>query len=157
MKIEQDHKMPTIGESILVSAFPGTGKSYYCSNGDWSQYVPEMWCTDSDSSKFEKSNFPENYICHIKEQINKGYARIMISSHKEVRDALVIHNLPFVLVYPSKELKNEYIERYKQRGSNELFIELISSNWDTWIDELKTQKGCYHIQLMSGQFISNVI
>lgn len=142
---------------LLVAAFPGTGKSYYCSNGDWSQYVPEMWCTDSDSSKFDKADFPENYIRHIKEQIAKGYARIMISSHKEVRDALVKEGLHFVLIYPKKELKEEYLERYKQRGNNERFIDLISQNWDNWIDELKTQKGCRHIELRSGQFVSNVV
>ena len=147
---------PTIGNTMLVAAFPGTGKSYYCSNGDWSQYVPEMWCTDSDSSKFDKSKFPENYIQHIKEQIVKGYAMVMISSHKDVRDALVLNNLPFVLIYPAKELKEEYLERYKQRGNNEKFIQLVSDNWDNWLDECKAQTGCFHIELKSGQFVSNV-
>jgi hypothetical protein len=148
----------TIGEyTLLVSAFPGTGKSYYVDYGEGSGYMPQGFATDSDSSKFDKANFPENYIEHIKEKISKGYARIFISSHKDVRDALVINNLPFVLIYPAKELKEEYINRYKERGSSQKFIELISDNWDNWIDDCINQKSCYHIVLKSGQFISNVI
>ena len=140
---------------LLISAFPGTGKSYYVNYGEGSGYMPQGFATDSDSSKFDKSNFPENYIEHIKQKIEEGYARIFISSHKEVRDALVKHGLYFTLVYPQKELKDEYIQRYKDRGNNEKFIELVDKNWDSWIDELKTQTGCNHLELKSGEFISN--
>lgn len=156
---------PIIEDSMLVAAFTGTGKSFYCQ-----MFFGEMQninafeidsnlrvCSDSDSSKFDKSHFPANYIEHIKEKINEGYWRIFISSHKEVRDALVLNQLPFVLIYPSKELKSDYIDRYKERGSSEKFIKLISDNWDSWLDELKNQKGCYHIELKKGQYISNVV
>lgn len=153
--VENIDVRPTIGNTMLVAAFPGTGKSHYC-NVDV-DYMPQGFATDSDSSKFDKSNFPENYIEHIKQKIVEGYSRVFISSHKEVRDALVMHNLPFVLIYPAKELKQEYVERYKQRGSNEKFVELISNNWDNWIDELKSQQGCHHIELKSGQFVANVV
>ena len=146
---------PTIGNTMLVAAFPGTGKSHYC-NVDV-DYMPQGFATDSDSSKFDKANFPENYIEHIKQKISEGYARVFISSHKDVRDALVLHNLPFVLIYPSKELKQEYIERYKQRGNNEKFIQLVSDNWETWIDDCKAQTGCFHIELVSCQFVANVV
>lgn len=139
---------------ILIAGFPGTGKTSYCYRD--ADYIPQGFCTDSDSSLFDKSNFPQNYIEHIKEKISEGYSRIFISSHKEVREALVKEGLHFTLVYPSKELKNEYIERYTQRGSSEKFIELLSNNWDNWIEELQNQKGCDHVVLKSGQFIANV-
>ena len=139
---------------LLVAGFPGTGKSYYTNTE--SGYMPQGFATDSDSSKFDKDNFPQNYIEHIKEKISQGYARIFISSHKEVRDALVENGLEFTLVYPKKELKEEYLKRYKERGSPDGFINLISNNWDLWLEELKNQKGCRHIELESGQFIANV-
>jgi hypothetical protein len=148
-------KRPKIGNTMLVAAFPGTGKSHYC-NVD-SDYIPQGFATDSDSSQFDKNHFPENYIEHIKQKISEGYARVFISSHKDVREALVLNNLPFVLIYPAKELKEEYIERYKQRGNNEKFIQLLSDNWDNWIDECKSQTGCYHIELKSNQFVANVV
>ena len=142
---------------LLVAGFPGTGKSYYVNYGQGNDYMPERFAIDSDSSKFDKSNFPQNYIEHIKEKISDGYARIFVSSHKEVRDALIENGLDFTLVYPKKELKDEYLERYKERGSSESFINLISNNWDLWIDELQNQKGCKHIQLDSGSFMYNVL
>jgi hypothetical protein len=140
---------------LLVAGFPGTGKTSYCYRD--ADYMPQGFATDSDSSKFDKANFPQNYIEHIKQKILEGYARVFISSHKDVRDALVLHNLPFVLIYPSKELKQEYIERYKQRGNNEKFIQLVSDNWENWIDDCKVQTGCFHIELKSGQFVANVV
>jgi len=85
---------------MLVAGFPGTGKSSYCYRD--ADYMPQGFATDSDSSKFDKADFPQNYIEHIKEKISEGYARIFISSHKEVREALVENGLEFTLIYPKK-------------------------------------------------------
>lgn len=143
--------------TLLCAAFPGTGKSYYCNCEETTQYAPDKWCCDSDSSKFDKSNFPQNYIEDIKKRIADGYARIFISSHKAVRDALVENGLEFILIYPSGELKEEYINRYKERGNSDQFIALLDKNWENWISECKEQTGCKHIVLSSGQYLSNVV
>lgn len=152
--MSKEKQNDNVDKPMLVAGFPGTGKSYYTNTE--SGYMPQGFATDSDSSKFDKANFPNNYIEHIKQKISEGYARIFISSHKEVRDALVENGLEFTLVYPKKELKEEYLKRYKERGSTDGFIRLISDNWDSWLEELKNQKGCRHIELESGQFIANV-
>ena len=56
----------------LISGFPGIGKTYY-------KQKSELNVLDSDSSKFswiEKDvrhpDFPQNYIDHIKKNLNKG-------------------------------------------------------------------------------------
>lgn len=136
---------------MIISAFPGTGKSFY------TQQTNSKIITDSDSSLFNKTEFPENYIQHIKQKINENYSIIFVSSHKEVRDALVLNNLEFTLIYPNINLKQEYIQRYTQRGSSESFIKLLENNWDLWIKELQLQQNCKHIELESNQFISNII
>ena len=133
----------------LISAFPGTGKSYFYNNSD-------LNVLDSDSSTFDKSNFPQNYIKHIKDNIGKVDV-ILISSHKDVRDALVENNIKFTLVYPEKSLKDEYLKRYKERGNDDKFIQLLESNWENWMNELNNQKGCNHIILQSGEYISDKI
>ena len=51
---------------LVVAGFPGTGKSSYCYRDV--DYIPSGFAIDSDSSKFCKSNFPSNYIDHIKEK-----------------------------------------------------------------------------------------
>ncbi len=140
--------------TTLCAAFPGTGKTYFYENNEN--------ILDSDSSKFDKSEFPDNYIKYIKDEYIKGKLFlnetrvICISSHKEVRDALVENDLWFTLIYPDRSLKDEYIERYTKRGNNEKFVELITTNWDDWITELENQTRCTHIVLQSGQFISDI-
>ncbi len=155
MTYEEVIKRIDVLDKSLMLITDGISKSHYC-NVD-ADYIPQGFATDSDSSQFDKKHFPENYIEHIKQKISEGYARVFISSHKDVREALVLNNLPFVLIYPAKELKEEYIERYKQRGNNEKFIQLLSDNWENWIDECKSQTDCYHIELKSNQFVANVV
>jgi hypothetical protein len=79
-----------------------------------------------------------------------------------VRDALVKKGIPFVLVYPNRDLKDEYIQRYKDRGNNDAFVGLLEKNWDTWMDEMDAmgpQEGqsLYKVKLASGQYLTDVI
>jgi coenzyme F420-reducing hydrogenase alpha subunit len=140
-------KFKEIKNTVLISAFPGTGKSHFFKNS-------KNLVLDSDSSKFDKKYFPNNYIDHIKNNIYK-VDYILISSHKDVREALVKNKLDFILVYPRKELKDEYLERYKKRGSNENFINLLDKNWNEWIDQLENQSCKSKIVLNSNEYISD--
>lgn len=141
-------------KTIIISAFPGVGKSYLFRNS-------KLSVLDSDSSNYSwvskgvrNSDFPNNYINHIKDNIGVADV-ILISSHKIVRDALVENGIDFTLVYPSKECKDEYLERYKSRGSDNGFISMIDSNWDEFINELDNQENCNKVILMKGEYLSN--
>jgi hypothetical protein len=135
----------------VYSAFPGVGKTTYFN-------TTSKNVLDSDSSKFDKKNFPSNYIDHIKKNIeNESVDKILISSHKDVRDALVKEGINFVLVYPDSSIKDEYIQRYKDRGNNDSFVKLLENNWDNWMEEMDNQKGCYRVKLNAGQYLADVI
>jgi hypothetical protein len=140
----------------VYSAFPGVGKTTYFNN-------TEKNVLDSDSSKFDKKHFPDNYIQHIERNIqDPNVDKILVSSHKDVRDALLKREIPFVLVYPDRSLKDEYIQRYKDRGNNDAFVGLLDKNWDQWMDEMDEmtpQEGqtLYKVKLGSGQFLVDVI
>ena len=136
-------------ETKIISAFPGTGKTHFFNNTD-------LFVLDSDSSYFDKSKFPQNYIEHIKTYIGK-VDYILVSSHEDVRNALTENRIDYVLVYPSISLKEEYLDRYKKRGSADGFINLINANWDKWIKECSNQKRCLNIVLPSGKYIKDVI
>ena len=111
---------------------------------------------DSDSSTFDKSNFPENYINHIKSNIG-NVDIILVSSHKEVRDALQNQKINFTLVYPSRDIKDEYIQRYVDRGNDDKFVDLLKNNWETWMTELENQSGCNKVELNKGEYLSDII
>lgn len=137
-------------QTIIISAFPGCGKSHLFRNKG------EKNILDSDSSTFDKSNFPQNYIEHIKSNIGSA-DMILVSSHKEVRDSLVNEKIEFTLIYPSRDIKDEYIQRYIDRGNNENFVNLLQNNWDNWMNELDEQTGCEKIELKTGQYLSDVV
>lgn len=153
MKSFSEHlKEATEKKTELISAFPGCGKSYYFEKAkETSEKV-----LDSDSSTFDKKEFPANYIEHIKNNMGK-VDKIFISSHDVVRDALVDEGLDFTLVYPDKSIKKEYINRYKERGNDDKFVELLEKNWDEWISQLDEQEGCKKIKLKAGQYLADVI
>lgn len=128
----------------IISAFPGCGKTECYKK--YQDPIHEFIVLDSDSSTFDKTEFPENYIKHIKENVGKVDV-IFISSHQAVRDALKKDKelmemddkfkCRFIIAYPSKEQKENYLERYKLRGSSDKFIKLLSDNWDNWIDSMQ--------------------
>jgi len=137
-------------DTLVVSAFPGCGKSHLFRNKGDKKIL------DSDSSTFDKSQFPQNYINHIKSNIGDADI-ILVSSHKEVRDALSNESIDFTLVYPGRDIKDEYIQRYIDRGNDDKFVELLKKNWDNWMTELEEQTGCNKIELKSGQYLSDII
>lgn len=135
----------------VVCAFPGVGKSYAARKFGWS---------DSDSSTYSwerpgvrHPNFPTNYIEHILE--TDGV--VLVSSHKVVRDALASEEIPFYLVHPARECKAEYMQRYRDRGSDEAFIAVLDKNWDNWIDEMEAEnRAANKFVLGEGLFLSDV-
>lgn len=145
----------------IISGFPGIGKTEFykkhsdtCLDSDSSNF---SWSIDEVNVKIRNPNFPQNYIDHLKENIGK-YEWILVSSHKEVRDALLDNCIFFYLVYPSNSLKYVYLERYKNRGDNGTFIKLISDNWDNWINEIYSiPNGCKHIQLIKDNYLEKVL
>lgn len=134
----------------VISGFPGVGKSTLFNNG--------LNCTDSDSSKFDKEDFPRNYVAHIKALIaHNEHDYIFVSSHESVRNALVKEDIEFTLVYPNITLMDEYLERYKKRGSPKAFVDLMKSNWTHFIVSCATQAGCERIVLKQGEYLADVI
>lgn len=127
----------------IISAFPGTGKSVFYKKN-------ESTTLDSDSSLFswiyvdnEKKRhpfFPHNYINHIKKNIGR-YEFILVSSHAEVRQALINNSIFFYWITPVPERKEEFIQRYKERGNDDGFVKLLETKWDDWMEEFFLDPG----------------
>jgi len=146
----------------VLSGFPGVGKTYFRTHA--------RGVVDSDSSLFSwlpptpgepkkrDRAWPGNYIKHIQRMmLEPGIKFILVSSHQEVRDALVAAGIPFILVYPDLSIKDEYIQRYIQRGNAPDFVMLLEANYDAWITALANQKGCEHCVLQSGEYLVDVV
>lgn len=137
-------------KSLIVCGFPGIGKSYLKT-----KYGESV--SDSDSSTFPKEDFPHNYINHINNLIGKK-SLILVSTHKEVLDELEKLNVNFIIVYPDRSLKEEYIQRYIDRGSPQPFIDLLSNNWDTFQDDIELPRNnAWKVKLGKGEFLSDYL
>lgn len=139
--------------SKIISAFPGIGKSYFTKQMKVDH--PELKVSDSDSSMFSwisegerDPNFPENYMTHIDYKIMEQYHFIFISSHEDVRNALEEKGKHFYLVFPHESLKDMFLQRYRDRGNSESFIEILDKNWEAWLASLYMQDGCIQIVVM---------
>lgn len=143
----------------VISAFPGMGKSHAYRELTKKGYL----VSDSDSSNFNKLEFPGNYIQHIKDKILE-YSNIddkpkfiFVSSHKEVRDAMLEAGIKFMLLYPSVESKEEMLQRYADRGSPEEFITLLDKMFETWVNEIDQDDTLEFKYKLDGKFILDVV
>lgn len=114
----------------VIAGFPAIGKSYLFNNSN-------KKILDSDSSKFDKLYFPNNYISHIKMNIDKVDI-ILVSTHKIVRDALKHNNIKYELYYPDISLKDVYCKRIENRNQK-MLADIVRINWDNWIKELEDE------------------
>lgn len=154
-------------KAVVLAGFPGVGKSTIFKKGHNDKVI-----LDSDSSNFSwvwnlghtrrsnvrDLNFPQNYIDHIKDNLNKADI-IFVSTHTEVLDALVKNDVDFSIVYPSKDRKEEFMELYKKRGNDEGFLKTLNNNFENWIQGLIDYPipDYKKIELKSGEFISDIL
>jgi hypothetical protein len=145
--------------NLVISAFPGAGKSWLAQNPG------NLRITDSDSSGFSWTNqaenirhpeWPQNYMRHILEQIRISDI-VFVSTHKDVRDAMLKAMIPFILVYPSLDMKQEYIQRYIDRGNASAFVALLEQNYELWIAELEAQECYMRVVLKPGQYLADIM
>lgn len=163
---------------LVISAFPGTGKSTISNNAEQYGLIKahvryddrDGVCIDllhdpdkkpvfdSDSSIFPKDNFPSNYIEHIKGLL-RDYPEcvIMVSSHDNVRAALRDADIDYILVYPQRELKGDYLERYVERGSPEAFVKLMDDKWNDFIDSCESDPSTSKRVLSEGEYLVDKI
>lgn len=134
-------------KTLIISAFPGTGKKKFCEN------VKDL---DIVVINFDDRVSPDYYIKKIKDNIGKVDI-IFVHSHNTLRNALVENCLYFTLIIPPMNKKEIYIKRYKDRGDSKEFIDLVDENWETWILQLCKQERCNHASLKRDEFLSDII
>ena len=139
---------------VIIAGFPGVGKtSAY-------KYLVELSeknnlnlkVSDSDSSQFSwldkehtkrNPNFVKDYMAHIKQCMSEKYDIVFISTHKSIMEELAkltpdeIEGCYIYIFAPNVELKDEYKQRYIDRGSSEAFINSIMTNWESYINDLE--------------------
>lgn len=114
---------------------------------------------------YENPNFITDYVEHILSNIGKADV-IFVSTHEDVIDALYYNGIPFIILFPYandnkklQEIKYEYLRRYKIRGSDNNFINLIDKNFEIWVETLKIKSddlGIFNLFLSKEDHILDI-
>lgn len=130
----------------IVSAYPACGKTSFCkfrcSNINAIDLDPAPFHQINNSTKGITYNekFPQNYIDQIMNTINNSEdptTLIFISTHKEVRDALVKAKIPYIIIFPDLSMKDIWISRMQKRNDNAEIIKKADMNYEKYIREIR--------------------
>lgn len=155
---------------MIISGFAGIGKTYLgnkyediidleSSDYKWI-YSDEVNGMDWEKRKglterLFNPDWPENYINAILEA-EKKYKIVLISQSVEILAELRLRKIPFIVVIPDINLKEEYIARCRKRGNNEVFIGFISDYYEYFINKLMS-KDDPKVILKSGEYLEDVL
>lgn len=135
---------------VIISGFSNIGKSYLIKNNS-------INCIDFDTCYFKKIDNWINIYVECVLALKEKYDYVLITTYGEILHELNKRNIEYYLVYPKRELKEEYRNRAIKRGSDKDFIEGFFSRWDTHIDDCIKNKNKNKIVLNENEYLSDVI
>ena len=151
----------------IISAFPGIGKTTLVqtnknyvdlesSDYKWIDIDKTLSIEErKGTAKTINPDFPANYIQKIIELTDMGF-NVLISSHKEVREALQARGIKYTIVLPSLDMKEEMINRYINRGNQESFVNLLKTNYEKFVEDLSMDSN-EKVVLKSEQYLSDLV
>ena len=125
---------------------------------------PHMLSTEAYIEKIKNQkftlkalDFPNNYLQNIKNNLEL-YDYILVDSHEWITKLLEHNHLDYILVYPERKCKFEWIGRMYSEETPNTLIKIINDNWDMLLDKLdKLSETHKSIKLDYGQYLSDVI
>lgn len=157
---------------MLYSCFAGVGKSHLAKidnlyidleSSDFQWVYPDDLSLSVEERKSTKnkrrnSQFPINYINAMKDYLKQG-KRVLISSQPEVLDLVKKYDLPLTTVSLDPKLKDIYLKRYKERGNNEDFIDLMDKNFNNFCKDLISNDHASSIIIIKNpdMYLSDII
>lgn len=140
---------------LIICGYQGVGKSTLCTNGEVVTGHPEVRCIDLESGNFwydgkrpfDWFRYYANFAKHLAAQ---GYV-VFTASHKVFREWMNEQGIGFITLFPSAELKDEWISkleaRYDKTGLVKDYKALMNSveKYDENIRDLQSEPNHYII------------
>lgn len=135
---------------IIISGFSNIGKSSLSKFKDLN-YI------DFDTHFFRKEEGWEKMYVECLLALSSKYDYVFITTHGVMLERLNELGIEYYLVYPKRELKDEYKNRAISRNSSEEFVNGFFSRWDEHISDCEKNIFAKKIVLESGEYLSDVI
>lgn len=167
--------------TIVISAFPGAGKStaikmlteegYNVSDSDSTEFNFKMSedgksyldingdVTYNKAERVKNVNFIDEYMSAIRQRMRENDV-IFVSSHGEVREALNDNSIQFVMVGYQEGVKAHVVDRVRNRDSNqpnEDIADALDSNWGSFIAGMYDHNPVEVVQLGDNEFLYDVV
>ena len=125
---------------MIIIGYPGVGKTSLA--GRYRQYI------DLESSHFNDAfgEKPSGWFipyCKVAEDLSKQGYRVFVSCHKEVQEYFSKSNEYVIVLYPTIELKEQWLDRVERRFENDpsmknkKAMENVEKYWDIQINSLR--------------------
>ena len=135
---------------IIISGFSNIGKSSL-------KKFKDINYIDFDTHFFRKEEGWEKMYVECLLALSSKYDYVFITTHGVMLEELIKRGIEYYLVYPKRELKEEYRERAISRNSSEEFVNGFFSRWDEHISDCEKNTFAKKIVLESGEYLSDVI
>lgn len=128
---------------MIVMGFPGIGKTFLSEKSDWIDLDIHFFLSKNDKHDLYIYKNIIKYLSSIGKKILISYTPDLI------------HELDCITVFPTKDQKEDYMKRYRDRGSSEYLISWMERDFDMIIDNMmKVEKK---IILKKGQYLEDVL
>lgn len=159
--------------SVIVCG-PAVGKTYLASidnrfvdidgmKADYKYGISNLSLYEKEKGKLNRGKVINNdstmyAINLLKETIGDNKIALLSYSEK-ILNYLIENNIKYCLVYADIDSVDEYEERMRKRGNNDIFIKEMTNieNWNSFYEENKNDnKPTYKIKLKKGEYLSDI-
>jgi len=154
---------------IIIAGFAGIGKTTISKNNpnvvdlESSKYkwiLKKKYINSEEAkgltSRDANPDWPDNYIREIFKAITDNKEIILIAPIEEVLHILDQCIIEYILVFPALEIKEEMLQRYRDRNNSQDFLDKMNNNYDEIVRSLLALPQKKYI-LQSGQYLSDIM
>lgn len=166
-------------EKILIMAYMGTGKTklenMYSNVVDFDfqdykyiydesiRHLPLEQRKGSVNLRTENPNYPKNFITDAVKLLNEGKLVVspfidhVFKAYASDEFKSKIGDVRIILVCPTRDNFDEYIDRFRQRGNSEEFINRRKKEFPDLLDLFEKANVKEKIIIKKGQYLSQVL
>lgn len=164
---------------LLIMAYMGTGKTELESrykdvvDFDFQDYkyiydesirhLPLEQRKGSTNLRTENPNYPQNFLEDAVKLLNEGKLVVspfidhVFKAYDSSSIKSQVEDLRVILVCPTRDNFDEYVERFKKRGNSSEFIARREKEFSSLVDLFEQANNYEKIIMKSGQFLSEAL
>lgn len=150
-------------KTLIISAFPGCGKSYLANTGNNSHIF-----IDKDNGFLKTNQDFSTYAQEVIELIGHAdfifinqYPEVLEILHSQGYKYIIIapNNLPYLSSKARKLIKQQWFGRFSLRGNDEKWISILKQNYDQWttLNHLESMHPSKIVLLNENEYLTDIV